>query len=524
VALWTAGFDLTHQITSRNQAKAGLDFNYSVYDIQYERRNVAYAVVNDINDWHREPIQGAGYIQNKLEFEGMIANAGLRLDYMDPNTQWPILGPYHPTLGGPPDGLDTLNTKRTGSQFALSPRLGISFPVTSNSKLYFNYGHFRQMLDAHALFGVTSNTGGLTDIGNPNHPMPQTVAYEMGYDQNLFDLLLLRISGFYRDVRRQPRNVSLENLGGQAQYSTRFPWNYEDIRGVEFTLRKNRGRWFRGFANFTFTSTKSGNFGFSQFFENDFRQLEYLRTSTDYTIFAPVAQPYARFNLAFLTPADYGPEMAGIRGMGNWRVNLLGNWREGDVFTWTGGAGQSPELNNNVSWRDYYMFDMRLSKQLQTPLAEIELFADISNVFNIRHLSRRTAFASEGQDWQRYMKSLHLPDDTFSDVDSPPYLFIPGDDQPGDFRPYDVEYQPVEVVASLDRVTDEVAEESSRAYFYSKSAGDYFQWSESESWTQVDDGDVEEMLDKKSYIDMPNYRYAAFFHPRQVLLGLRFSF
>ena len=126
------------------------------------------------------------------------------------------------------------------------PRIGVSFPITTNSKLYFNYGHFRQMLDPFAIFGVQSTpAGGIDVIGNPEHPMPQTVAYELGFDQNLFDQFLLRVSGFYRDIRDQPRTVTFNSLGSVVNYQSLRPWNYEDVRGAEFTLSKNRGAWFR---------------------------------------------------------------------------------------------------------------------------------------------------------------------------------------------------------------------------------------------------------------------------------------
>ncbi len=94
---------------------------------------------------------------------------------------------------------------------------------------------------------------------------PQTVAYELGFDQNLFDQYLLRISGFYRDIRNQPRNVSYNSLGGVVNYTIKQPWNYEDVRGAEVTLTKLRGDWIRGFVNYTFLQTKSGNFGYSRF-------------------------------------------------------------------------------------------------------------------------------------------------------------------------------------------------------------------------------------------------------------------
>ena len=89
------------------------------------------------------------------------------------------------------------------------------------------------MLNPFDIFGIQSTPqGGIDVIGYPDHPMPLTVAYELGFDQNLFNLFLLRVSGFYRDIREQSRGVRFEGLGGVVEYTTYRPWNYEDVRGA----------------------------------------------------------------------------------------------------------------------------------------------------------------------------------------------------------------------------------------------------------------------------------------------------
>ena len=188
-------------------------------------------------------------------------------------------------------------------------------------------------------------------------------------------------------------------LGDVVLYDTRRPWNYEDIRGAEVTLTKNRGRWLRGFLNYTFLQTKRGNFGFQEFFENSFDQLTYLRTSTDYRLDAPIAQPFARMNLIFLTPQDFGPSSNGIGLLNNWRVSLLGEWRSGEKWTWHGGFGEFPELQNNTAWKDFLNFDLRFTKHLNTQFANVQLFFDIDNVFNKRHLYNASAFADINNDF-----------------------------------------------------------------------------------------------------------------------------
>ena len=533
VSVFTGRFDLTSQVTRVLQLKTGAELIISDYDLNYKRVNLALVGPEAEADYplSRQPIQGAAYAQGKLEFQGMIANLGVRIDFFDANTAWWVAeNPYDQAYRQRVEGLDELLSKEDpAAQIFISPRLGISFPITQESKLYFNYGHFRQMLNPFDVFGIQqSRNSGIDVMGNPDHPMPQTVAYELGFDQNLFDQYLLRVSGFYRDIRNQPRNVTYNSLGGVVNYAIKQPWNYEDVRGAEVTLTKLRGDWVRGFVNYTFLQTKGGNFGYSQFNENTFQQRNYLRTSTDYRIGAPLAEPFARANLLFLTPTSFVPSLLNGSLLGDWRVSLLGEWRAGQKWRWAGGGGAPPELQENVRWRSYVNFDLRFTKHVNTRFGGAQIFLDVSNLFNRRHLYNATGFHPDGRDFDRYMWSLHLPEDIFdqmnavdenlsyADKQGLPYIWVPGDDRPGVFRHPDVAYQPIEAFKSLDGVS----EPNTVAWYWAADTGTYSRWNGS-SFVAVPDGEVQQVLDDKAYIDMPNLRFNTFLNNRRLTLGIR---
>ncbi|GAB5521756.1 MAG: hypothetical protein RhofKO_40070 [Rhodothermales bacterium] len=534
VSVTTGRFDLSSQVNRVMFIKTGAELIFSDYNMRYGRVNLELEGEDGGArfPWKRSPIQGALYAQTKLEFGGMIANLGLRMDYFDANTDWWVYDVYDQNLRGTQQLLnENAQQEATEAQFSLSPRLGISFPITEDSKLYFNYGHFRQMLNPQDIFGVEQSRGGGIDvIGNPDHPMMQTVSYELGFDQNLFDQYLLRISGFYKDIRNQPRGVRYLSLGDVVDYTTLQPWNYEDIRGAEFSLTKRRGKYFRGFVNYTYTTTKSGNFGFSNFYENSFAMLNYLRSSTDYRINAPLAQPYANMNLQFFTPEEFGPTMGGINPLGDWVVNFLGEWRDGQKWRWQSTAN-FPELQENVSWRDFWNFDLRFTKHFNTTIGDAQFFIDVRNVFNLEYVYSNAAFHPDKNDFDKYMRSLHLPEDifdqlndvdedlSFSDKTNLPYVWVPGSDQPGDFRDTDVAWQPIEAVSTLDDAT----EPNTRAWYWAKDSGTYHQWNGS-AWSEVSSSEVQDVLDNKAYIDMPNLRFNTFLNPRTVLFGFRLSF
>lgn len=515
---WNGEFDVTSQLSSFSQLKAGLDFIYTVHRSNHREVDALFwqGGQNAKFVWKRYPRQGAAYVQNKFEFQGMVANVGLRADYFHAGGAWYNHSPFDRGLSSvTPHPDESLEKKPINAKWAVSPRLGVSYPVTTNSKFFFNYGHFRQMLDPNRIYMVEEIfSGAIKQIGNPEHPMPQTISYELGYEQNLFNQFLLRLTGYYKDISEQPRTVGFHDISGLVYYRKALPYNYEDVRGFEVTLRKNTGRWVRGFANFTFMARKAGNFGFAEQYENPVDQREHERTSNAHYQHRPVPDPYARVNLEFLVPRELGPEVAGVYPLGDWRINWLGSWSSGDVFTWSGAAAV-PGIRNNVRWVSDYNLDLRLSKNFTIGGADAQFFADISNLFNIKELNRWGSFQGN-TDWQDYMESLHLSEEVFSEIEGTPYPMIAGNDRPGDYRKEGVAFVPIEV-------TDEVSsinEPHARPLYY-ENANDRYMVYRSGSWQPADKEQVNQVLEDKAYIDMPNDRAYRFMHPRRVQFGLR---
>ena len=167
----------------------------------------------------------------------------------------------------------------------------------------------------------------------------------------------------------------------------------------------------------------------------------------------PIPEPFARFNIEFLVPKDFGPAMGNTYLFGDWRINFLGEWRKGQAFTWNGqtlsassNTSAQRELQGNVRWQDFTNLDLRLSKNFSTSVGNAQFFIDITNVLNLRHMyvSQRRLDSSpfEGSnDIIQYMESLRLPLDTFPDSD--PNTDLYGNDNPGDFRKPGVVYVPI---------------------------------------------------------------------------------
>lgn len=520
---YTSKIDLVSQVDKYNQLKTGVEFVLTQSQVNYGIKDYFTGNVTRSN-WDTEPIRFAFYAQNKFEYEGMIANLGLRVDYSDPGGEWYTIVPFD-------DNLDLVQTGSTGISNTLaketvkkvvnlSPRLGVAFPVTEYSKLFFNYGHFRSMPTPENLFiiRVDPRFNTLSRLANPNNPLPKTVAYEVGYEHGLFDEYLLRVAGYYKNVTEQATTVKYTSSKGTS-YDISVPNSYEDIRGFEITMNKNRGEWITGFLNYTYMASSTGRFGYREQNEDKNKQKIYERDykSRDLYQTKPIPRPYARASVDFFTPADFGPVYGDVGMLSDWRLNLTGSWTNGEYFTWFGGSTAPPDVRYNAQYRDIYSLDMRFSKNFKMGPASLQLFVDVSNLFNIKNFSKYGFY--DASDFNNYMKSLHLKSEMYETRMG--YINITGDDKPGDVRAEGVAFTPIEAVGNI--ATIPMTEIQKTAIYWDKATGRYMEHNGS-AWNEVSASRMSKIMDDKSYIDMPNMDYFVFLNPRDIFWGLKVSF
>jgi hypothetical protein len=521
LSTYTVKGDFESQINRYNKIKAGIEFTTTTNEVNYGSYDEVLPSGRSTSVWTTYPLRFSAYLQDKLEYEGMIANIGIRYDLSHAGGEWYDYDPFTKTFKGPNSyGLDTLLAKSpTDVVSSLSPRMGVAFPITENAKLFFNYGHFRSMPLPENLYLIRheTSTKDIIRLANPNLPLPKTVAYELGFEHNLFDQYLLRVAAYYKDVSNQSALVNYIGYNNVPNYSVTKDWSYEDIRGFELTLNKNRGDWFQGFINYTYLVQTSGNFGRPRYYQNPVDQKNDERTNP--VISRPIPQPYGRMNLIFFTPQDFGPSLGGISLLGDIQASLLGRWSSGFWFTWVGG-GSYPDVVNNIQWRDSYSLDARISKSFRFSGMQLVVFADINNLLNRKELT--TYGFVDGADYDAYMKSLHLP----ADYNRFAYGNITGDDQPGDYRKSGVAYQPIVYTGSAANLTSLNTSSPTvrRAFYYAADEGKYYQYNTtSAAWEQVNGERLQRVLDDKAYIDMPNQDWFNFLDPRDIYFGLRLS-
>ena len=261
---WELKFDYTNQINFRHQIKAGLLFHYDDFSINYGSQNEFLPGGNYRTKFDRNPYRLTGYLEDKIEYEGFIAILGLVPELIVFNDDWydvDLLETAFFSKDFKDEDNKKFQTKTVEPKFYLSPRLGISHPITENAKLFFNYGHYRLMPEAQDQYRIRRDyVNKLNYIGDPTLPLTRTISYEVGYDQALFNSMLLRISTYYKSIDHETAWKEIASIDGKVNYSKLTSNHYEDIRGIEIEMEKNYGSWLTGTINYEYRIREHGYF------------------------------------------------------------------------------------------------------------------------------------------------------------------------------------------------------------------------------------------------------------------------
>ena len=268
------------------------------------------------------PVEASAYVQDKIEFWGMIANIGLRWDsYIQTSDRWDV----HQTLNYPSDAAifsavvnDSFPKFRPKPKHYLSPRIGIAFPITINSKVYFNYGHFVQIPQTEALYSsaLDYNRPRVQWMGDPSLTYQKAANFEVGYDQNVFNWFQLHVGAFYRDYSQAQSGLVYAHSDQTLVLEFPGQREYRDIRGLDIEFRKAAGRFITGFFNYNITQKSVANLevpGISDIpvitdnpnvgIDGELRGIP-LPNQTEIT-------PYGRGIITFAAPRDWGPRISG---------------------------------------------------------------------------------------------------------------------------------------------------------------------------------------------------------------------
>ena len=262
---WSFDFDISYQPNEQHSYKAGWNTKYTDLQlVDIYKPWLGSSGLGQSWDMYRVfPISGAGFIQDRIIFEGMIINLGLRYDYWFP-------GKYiedavdnediYTITDAARDKFDEETQSLFGHRFKahLSPRIGISHPVTDQDVLYFNYGHFSQLPTYQYVYAKLNSKSEATYnlIGNPNLNPKTTVAYELGIKHKLSENNAIEFKAYYKDMFDYETSQSISSYNpklGNYSFLMYINMDYARSRGLEVIYRQRMGRFFTGNINASYS-------------------------------------------------------------------------------------------------------------------------------------------------------------------------------------------------------------------------------------------------------------------------------
>ncbi len=421
---WIAKWDLTSQVTQRHQVKTGVEFQFD--DVFYNDITLVPAEdstglqivpfqpeIRDIsspshNEFTREPFKFAAYIQDKIEYETIIINAGVRFDLFDANGKIPV-DPEDPNIYNPfkliniykdldgdgkisadeqrPDNIYTLEEreqfwwKETSVKTQVSPRLGVAYPITETGVIHFSYGIFQQVPNYERLYiddqlKATTGTGRQGPFGNPDLKPQRTTMYELGLQQEIIKDLAIDVTGFYRDIRdwisvTQPIPTAIAGVSYQIHNNR----DLANAKGITFVLK-------RRYAN---------NFSFN--IDYTFMVVDGTNSDDDEEFFSQQdgAEP-----TKILTPLDWDQRHSLVAnlfvGSQTWGTSLITRFDSGQPYTpdfvagtRTGQSILSGLPKNSRSKPNLFTVDLQAYKNFKFKDFSLQLFAKVFNLLDAKN-------------------------------------------------------------------------------------------------------------------------------------------
>jgi outer membrane receptor protein involved in Fe transport len=436
-------FDIGGQVTKHHYIKTGVE----LLSINMDNKRWSYWPTQGPLSMYEynfdvKPKTVGAYIQDEITFMNMVANVGIRMDYYTfGDLVWPTGSSWSAAAFAAPnwtptDYLSILQSGRSiiwehwryvndsliaagmpallqpvKSHLVFSPRFGISFPITDQSKFYFNFGHFRSLPPLSEMvmydFRYDNSKGGIGELGNPNLEPSKTIQYELGVEYNLHDTYLIHISGYYKDVSGEVRTLTYSpNTPGIGAYRFRTNDSYRTTQGLEFQITRNISSWLTGWVNLQYMYTTSGNTG-----RNYVYQDSASNSAASAFVYAnpsrPDPVPTIKANINFRSPDKWG------YWLGGWNLSVLPTWKKGSLFRFN--PRNLEGADRELYWPNTFLMNMKLSKSIFIAGVKATAFLNINNVFNTKVFLYNYAFAggngsATGVDYTAYLASLHLSD------------------------------------------------------------------------------------------------------------------
>lgn len=346
----------------------------------------------------KNPVFAAAYIQDKMEFEDLVLNIGLRLDYIDTDTKT-----FADASNVPfdQDGiLDESKMVDVDPLLQISPRLGFSFPVTDKTVFHAQYGKFIQqsrLRDVYLGFNRASDVikGGFAESAPVGYGIKpeRTTSYEIGFSQQLGENFAFDITGFYKDIKDQVqlRPIFASATANHSRYYAFVNGDFGTVKGVEFKLDLRRTERLSANVDYTYSDAR----GTGSTPNTAFRTVWQSPTNTPFfpQIIAPTTFNQTHkgsINLDYRFGQNDGPDILGSKLLSRFGANLLFTFGSGFNYTrWEGfGNSRTPLETLNASTTPWtFQFDARIDKSFSVGPLNMNVYLWVINVLNTQNIT-----------------------------------------------------------------------------------------------------------------------------------------
>ena len=465
--------DLQSQVTDHHNIQGGI--LYQRYDLGV---NVAENVgTNNINIYRQQysskPWDFATYIQDRIEYDFLTIKLGARFDYGKVPGSF-FADPLDPTNGTTAADVcadpsrfqnvrsaetrevesadptwtpascasdsvrmlarsiashDDFRSAKARKQF--SPRIGVSFPLSQSSAVFFNFGRYSQNPLLNSLLtntGIgTSNEGTIAGpvidvpgeggpgyLGNPNLEIERSTTYEMGYQAEFRTNYALQVNLFNKNqtgltgirtggVRLGPRGyeqvfdpgVTYGGSDNTPSYNILVNQDFQSVRGFEVSLRRRVANYFGFDINYSFSRARTNASEPDREFERQVNQGDprnLFETTSD------IDQPHV-FNATLV--GQVGAQAPSFRYgwlLKHSTASITVQTASGLPYTpsinFTGIGAASKLLRNTGRAPSTSQVNMLLQKGFSLSNLRYDAFLQVSNLFNRRNCV--TVFVTTG--------------------------------------------------------------------------------------------------------------------------------
>ena len=362
--------DLTWQIDRFNLVKGGLEFKANDLDYYYIA-NPKNPTDQTINIYRKKPVEGSLYVQDKIEFESIILNLGLRFDFFDPSTSYAE------------DPLNLSKQTETKMQYSLSPRVGIAYPVRENMVFHFAYGQFFQRPEFQTLYNnlerIFANRG-TTLFGSPALKPEKTSSYELGLTTSFGTGNSLQVTFFSKKIQNLIGVVWNYTPRAYAYYMNE---DFASVKGFETSIKSRYKNLFVA-ANYTYSVAKGSSSTQQQRYTNVYnivgvQSLRFLPLNFD-------QKHTANMQVALDFRSGEGPFGILPEVFENTSINLIGQYGSGLPYTFNPARAIYVAEPNNARLPEQISFDLYARKGFYVGPVELGLFFDIRNLFNRKNI------------------------------------------------------------------------------------------------------------------------------------------